>query len=310
MSLILFSASCLVNPNFLNIISSFFIFENFGYQLFENQSISFLENLNQTNPVFLIIKISIFLIITLLATDLIINKNPKKTLNPSVVMSLIFGFMAYSSVRDITIFSFFAIVAISFLSWNAMIKAKEKFEIIKKFEKQIFVLVLILSISFFYFSKQNFLEIAKLSSGLGEYKSNSASADFFKKTDIKGPIFNNYDIGGFLIFHLFPQEKVFVDNRPEAYPASFFQNIYVPMQEKEDLWQKIDNLYNFNAIFFQRFDRTPWAQNFMIKRVQDAKWAPVFVDDFTIIFVKNNDTNKKIIQKYAIPKEYFIITEN
>jgi len=58
---------------------------------------------------------------------------------------------------------------------------------------------------------------------------------FFKENNLQGPIFNNYDIGGYLIFNLFPQEKVFVDNRPETYSSEFFQEDYIPMQEDYDI---------------------------------------------------------------------------
>ena len=34
------------------------------------------------------------------------------------------------------------------------------------------------------------------------------AAEFFKREKISGVIFNNADIGGYLIFHLSPQHKV------------------------------------------------------------------------------------------------------
>ena len=54
------------------------------------------------------------------------------------------------------------------------------------------------SIWFFYAIKN----IGKLP-GLSPYIQESAL--FFRHNNIEGPIFNNYDIGGYLIFNLFPQ---------------------------------------------------------------------------------------------------------
>ena len=65
----------------------------------------------------------------------------------------------------------------------------------------------------------------------------NASAEFFKQSGLKGPIFSNYDIGGYLIYHLEGQEKVFVDNRQEAFPPDFFQKVYIPMQEDPAVWK-------------------------------------------------------------------------
>lgn len=136
----------------------------------------------------------------------------------------------------------------------------------------------------------------------------SGSAKFFKANHIQGPMFNNYDIGGYLIFYLFPQTKVFVDNRPEVYSVSFFKDMYVPMQEDDELWRKMDSQYGFNVIYFYRHDLTPWGQNFLVNRVDDPLWAPVFVDDFTIIFLKRNEQNQSVIARYGLPRSMFGVT--
>ena len=39
--------------------------------------------------------------------------------------------------------------------------------------------------------------------GFNLEKNINSSAEFFKNTKISGPIFNNYDIGGYLIYHLY-----------------------------------------------------------------------------------------------------------
>jgi hypothetical protein len=141
--------------------------------------------------------------------------------------------------------------------------------------------------------------------GIGLENGELAPIEFIKTNHIKGPFMNNYDVGGFMIFGLFPTWKVFVDNRPEAYPKEFFQNTYIPMQENETKWAEEMSKNKFNAIFFYRLDYTPWAQNFLIHRVKDPLWAPVFVDNKTILFLQRNEENKEIIKKYEIPKEVF-----
>ena len=110
--------------------------------------------------------------------------------------------------------------------------------------------------------------------------------EFFKSQNLKGPIFNNYDIGGYLIFHLFPQEKVFVDNRPEAYSVDFFKKIYIPAQESDEKWRELDTKYKFNSIIFSHRDITPWGQKFLASRLADKSWENVFTDERVIIFKK------------------------
>ena len=98
-----------------------------------------------------------------------------------------------------------------------------------------------------------------------------------------------------------------MDNRPEAYPKEFFSQIYIPMQENNDVWKKELEKEKFNVIYFDRLDYTPWSQRFLIERVKDIEWAPVYVDAETIIFLKRNEKNKNVIDKYELPQSMFSI---
>jgi hypothetical protein len=142
------------------------------------------------------------------------------------------------------------------------------------------------------------------------YPHHRDGADFIKDNRLMGPIFNNYDIGGYLIFRLYPQEKVFVDNRPEAYPAEFFEQVYKPMQNNPQKFKEVSEKYNFNLVYFYRYDLTEWAQKFLVDLISNQDWVPVYVDEATIIFVKNDPKNKEVIDKYRLPEEMFNVTKS
>lgn len=108
-----------------------------------------------------------------------------------------------------------------------------------------------------------------------------------------------------MIFYLFPRERVFVDNRPEAYSLDFFQKIYIPLQEDENKWKQGEEKYGFNAIFFSPRDATPWGQKFLVERVKDKTWAPVYYDNYAVIFLKRNEQNQEVVKKYELPREIF-----
>ena len=133
----------------------------------------------------------------------------------------------------------------------------------------------------------------------------NASAEFFKQSGLKGPVFSNYDIGGYLIYHLGGREKVFVDNRQEAFPSDFFRKVYIPMQEDPAVWKDSQDKYKFNVIYFYRHDITPWGQSFLIERIRDPQWAPVFADDYTVIFARRGSMDQGIIDRYELPKSMF-----
>ena len=86
--------------------------------------------------------------------------------------------------------------------------------------------------------------------GIGLMNQNLKSIQCFFDNDIKGPIFNDFDISSYLIFGLFPEERVFVDHRPEAYPPEFFDKILHRSLSDDDFWKTLDNQYGFRINCF------------------------------------------------------------
>ena len=79
------------------------------------------------------------------------------------------------------------------------------------------------------------------------------------------------------------------------------------MHESEDKWHELDNKYNFNVIYYYRHDNTEHGQPFLIRRLQDPEWAPVFVDNWTIIILKRNQQNSSIIKRFELPPSMFSV---
>ncbi|MFC1622436.1 hypothetical protein ACFL1Y_00360 [Patescibacteria group bacterium] len=300
--LILSCLIILINPHGLNgVLQPLTIFNEYGYQIVENKSINFLENYGLQDPNYLLVKLAI--IILILSFILLFIFNRKKISLIYLILGLVFSFLAYIAIRN---FSHFGLIILPILTFNFYHIYKS---LIKKFDKDniklIFLILAILAIAGVFLNHYDYLKLKSKNWGFGLRENNNLSIDFFKQNKLTGPVFNNYDIGGYLIYHLYPQEKVFVDNRPEAYSVNFLQNKYILVQSNEKIWQELDEKYNFNIIFFQRHDLTQWAQIFLIERVQDKEWIPVFVDNYTIIFVKDNFQNAEVIEKHKISNEVF-----
>lgn len=287
-----------INPFFVKgLLYPLNIFRNYGYLVVENQSILFLKSLGMGVGLhFVLIKFLyaiavfsfVYLFFRLIKDD--IGKFPFH----HFIILLVAGILSFLALRNFPIFAllFLPVVAYNMkliFCWN-----RNNLVIVS-------VIVLILSSLLFWREIENRGGVF----GIGLLPQANAAAEFYEEQKINGAIFNNYDIGGFLIFNLFPSEKLFVDNRPEAYSTEFFKKVYIPVQENNADWQKLDSKYNFNAIFFSHRDYTPWGQNFLVQRVSDPNWAPVFVDAYNIIFLKRNSQNSEIIKKYEIPKSNF-----
>lgn len=291
-----------INPfGWKGVFYPFQIYNERGYLVLEEQSVWFLSKLNIHNPSFLFFEIILVFVILSFLGVLIKKRRELPLVN--LFLAGGFAFMACWSIRNITLFAF---MSLPILAKNIKIIWPElNFNSLnKKVYYVILSVILVLTVCVVY---NKYLPMNSGAFGLGLVNDQSRAIEFFKKNKLQGPIFNNYDIGGYLIYYLFPEEKVFVDNRPETYPSEFFQNVYIPMQEDEGVWEQKSEEYNINTIIFYWHDATPWGQQFLITRVGDNDWAPVFIDEKIIIFLKRNELNKEVINKFEISRDIFLI---
>lgn len=289
----------LVNPfGIKGLFYPLFIFKNYGYQVVENKSMWFLQNLNVTHGSFYFFELALIILPLSFIAAFVLNR--KKIQLNMLIISIVFLALSCMAIRNFTLLGFFLL---PILSYNLAL-IKEKVDI-SNFNFKITSIFLAVVVFIFSFSLNSKWMTNVNRSHLGLTSEINASAEFFKKENLKGPIFNNYDIGSYLIYNLYPQEKVFVDNRPEAYPANFFQEVYISMQEKDDIWKKQLEKYNFNTIYFYLNDYTPWSQQFLVSRIKDPEWAPVYTDEHAIIFLRRNEENKNVISRFEIPVSNF-----
>lgn len=284
------------------ILYPLFIFRNYGYQVVENKSVWFLENLKVFHPSFPFFKI--ILLILPLSFILLFVFNRKKFSLSLFIISATLLILSGMAIRNFALLGFFVILA---LSYN-LVNLGEKVNLsgLRLKTVSIFLSVIIFAVTF-YLNVDNLSNLDQSQIGLSQKV--NAAADFFKKEKLHGPIFNNYDIGSYLIYYFYPEEKVFVDNRPEAYPADFFEKVYIPMQENKKDWERNAEKYQFNAIFFYLHDKTPWSQKFLIDRVEDSAWAPVYADNYAIIFLRRNALNNETISRFEIPRKNFSVSQ-
>jgi hypothetical protein len=288
-----------INPfTWRGALAPFTIFHEYGYRLVENQPVWFLQKvLNRPNLLYFEIAFA-----ALVASFILVFVRNRRHLHVAeTILGFGFGAAAALALRNFTIFGLFALPLFAENVANAFPRVKT----LPSRARQSCVAVVVAIIVLLFASGEMRKIYAYPPLALGLLPGNERSAAFFLNHHLEGPIFNNYDIGGYLIFYLYPKEKVFVDNRPEAYPASFFQNEYIPMQENETLWREQEKRYGFNVIFFSHRDYTPWAQQFLIARVNDPAWAPVYADDYAIIFLKRTEKNAALIKQFEIPRGRF-----
>jgi len=280
----------LINPSGLGgMLTPLNGFKKFGYDLAENQTVFFMIHRFGDNIVY---KYFIAAAVMMIAGMVLAFRRDGIKAMPMVVLGFFVTMITFRAVRLIMPFGFLFIPLIAYYYSPYIKKA---------------------AIGFTLASLAGFIACMRLMPAhpqIGLMPNVNVSAEFFKQNGLKGPIFSNYDIGGYLIYHLEGREKVFVDNRQEAFPPDFFRKVYVPMQDDPAVWKSMSAKYKFNIIYFYRHDITPWGQAFLIDRVVDPQWAPVFVDDYVIIFARRGSIDQGVIDRFELPKSMFKVTSN
>jgi hypothetical protein len=307
----------LINPfGFKGLLAPFNIFTEYGYMVAENQSWWFMfDRFGDSDLLYFLIAgiISIAGIVYL-----IIKGQLKNQLVPILlaVGSFVLGLLV---VRGIVLFALLSIpLYVSVIAEFHSRRAKGQ----GGFISNLVVVFGCLFVLIGFFTRNTVISPVKYyqveekgkakfiaANAIGLTEGIHRSTEFFKDAKIPGPLFNNYDAGSFLI-HGLKGQKVFTDNRPEAYSVAHFKEVYQPIQEDDNAWRAIVAKYDINSIFFYRHDNTPWGQDFLIRRVQDPEWIPIYVDQLTIILLRDVPANQPWIDQYRLPDSMFGVKPN
>jgi hypothetical protein len=284
---VLIAIATLINPN--GISGAFYpleVMRNYGYTIIENQTPFFLAKFNYHQKIISYFFISFLILIAGFFF------NFRKISIFKILTSIFVSFLGLYAIRNFPIFALamLPITAENFSNFKSILIFKmQNFRILEKILFVIFFFILTFGI-YRNVSRDNF--------SLRVPNGAKAAVEFVLDNNINGKMFNNYDVGSYLIWRLYPLKKVFVDNRPEAYSTEFFKNIYIPMQKNEKVWRQYAEKYDFNFVFFEYTDITPWAKDFLARIIEDQDWPMIYHDERVVIFIKRKPSNQDLIEKY------------
>jgi hypothetical protein len=299
-------AACLNPAGIVGAIYPFLILNEYGMPVIENYSVGAILRAGY-NFLPLIYFLIILGLVGLSWVYAVIKNRSSLSLGNFLLSAFVFA-MAWSAIRNFALFAYFSL-PLAAVNLKGLISGEGKTStspsILKVSAALAVIAFVLIIIKPAYFVSSNRGRV-----GIGLEEANSAAAEFFRKEKIQGPIFNNFDVAGYLVYHLYPDHRVFVDNRPEAYPAAFFSDVYFPIQSDEANWQNISRRYGFNVIIFNYRERSVRGEQFIIRRVLDPLWAPIYLDKNIIILAKRDGPNQPVIAKYELPKEKVLVQSN
>jgi len=118
------------------------------------------------------------------------------------------------------------------------------------------------------------------------------AADFVRNAGITGHMFNSYNYGGYLIYRLYPDQKVFIDGRADMYGDDFV-NEYVKIAKVQPGWEQAFDKYNIDYVITGINEPLP-----QLLRVR-GDFRLVYADGHHSVLVRNVPRYADIIAKYA-----------
>lgn len=253
------------------------IFGNYGYTVAENQTLFYLNSLT-VNPW---IRYVFLLSIVVVPSFFILLY--RKLYAEAILLVTFYALSLYQSRH----LPFFALAALPTLA----ITFKEIGRMVPSVRDRVKTYLLISTAGLFFVSaifminggySQTFDKSATFGTTVHEdYK---GATDFVKKHKLPTNIINNFDIGGYLIYQLHPTYPVFVDNRPEAYPSSFFSETYIPALLFEEKFAEIQKKYSIKTAIFSHSDSTDWGKAFITTLYKNPAWRLVYADQSAVIY--------------------------
>jgi hypothetical protein len=106
------------------------------------------------------------------------------------------------------------------------------------------------------------------------------AVEYIRQHPIPGPMFNNYGFGGYLIWSLGTEHKVFIDGRSEVYEEGGVLADYFHIMEIQPGALTLLRNYGIQSCLIER--ETPLAT--ILSNVPD--WQKVYGDNTTVLFVR------------------------
>lgn len=132
------------------------------------------------------------------------------------------------------------------------------------------------------FPKKNVLSPFRVPIGAGK---------FLKAHPVKGRMFNSIRYGGYLMWHLYPGKKVYIDGRLIIRPPGYFAE-YLSLLDDPSTFPQAANTYNIThvilptAIFYRSMPLVKWLY-------WSPEWEMVFADGNSVVFVQNRANKYK-----------------
>jgi hypothetical protein len=200
----------------------------------------------------------------------------KKSISPTnILLTIVFGYGALISMRNIP---FFALVTIPVLS--EQIGSLIKIRTTVHAPSHLFRLAIpVLLGCVLLFTSLRFIQVVQQQPQTEAEYFPKTAADWLLKNEPIGNLFNSYNWGGYLIWRMYPQRRVYIDGRADVYGDSFIFD-YLSIYNVRPGWEDKLNNQAITTVLVE--PDAPLANALRLSK----SWHISFADKNSTIFVR------------------------
>ena len=136
--------------------------------------------------------------------------------------------------------------------------------------------------------------------GISQRSYPDKAVDFLVEQKVRGNFFNDFNSGAYLLGRTYQDIKVFIDGRTEVYGGAFF-NDYQDIWENGNtaLFEKAVAQYGITGALLNA-TRHHIPKKILNYLYGHRDWRMVYFDYDAVIFLKDNEANREVIDRFAI----------
>jgi len=108
------------------------------------------------------------------------------------------------------------------------------------------------------------------------------AVDFILEQGIAGSMYNLYHWGGYLVWRLYPEQKVFIDGRADVYTDAFIDE-YLQVYQLQDNWQEPLDRHGVTLVIIDEGSCLSTVLN------ESPDWERRYVDEKAAVFVRQEE---------------------
>ncbi len=220
-----------------------------------------------------------------------------------IIVLMVFTFMSFLAIRYVIFYMCAAAPVLAGLITNLREeRVFEKFSgILKASEGFLYLIACLFGVFIVFNAIPSFARY--------EYKVDTAysapqdAADFLVDINIKGNMFNEYGFGGYLIWRLYPEKKVFIDGRllePDVYKE--YETVAYAEDGAHQSWEDVIEKYNISYIIMPPLLHYGNIYPLVERLLDSEEWVLIYKDHLALIFLRNDSDNGSVIKEFAMDK--------